>query len=291
VTTCLYTQVHTVDEAIEQLVAADGEAHILAGGVATGILMNEKLLDPTSLIDISRIEALKELSVENDGTLRIGALLTHREVLDSRLVADSSPLLTEMCAEIACGRVRNRGTIGGNICLADPQGDPPIALLALKADLRVAGPNGTRDIPIDEFFEDVYTTALGSDEILQEVRVPPTVANAGFAYGKYGARGAMDYASTISVAVSLVRDPVSNLITDIGLGLGGVGITPVRPSATEAALLGQEPGPGIFTMIKETLSAELEPIGDNLYSEDYKCHVAWVHLKRALTRAYDRAGA
>ncbi len=118
-TSCRYLRVHSLDEAITQLAAADGEAHILAGGVASGILMNEKLLDPTCLIDISRIESLKELSLDDDGTLRIGALLTHREVLDSRLVAERSPLLTEMCAEIACDRVRNRGTIGGNICLAD----------------------------------------------------------------------------------------------------------------------------------------------------------------------------
>ncbi len=288
-TVCRYTQVHSVDEAITQL-AADGEAHILAGGVASGILMNEKLLDPTHLIDISRIASLKELSVDDDGTLCIGSLLTHSEVLDSRLVAESSPLLTEMCAEIACERIRNRGTIGGNICLADPQGDPPVALLALKANLRVAGPDGCRDIPVHEFFRDVYTTALTGVEILKEIRVSPTLANAGFAYRKYGSRGAMDYASTISVAVNLVRDPLSHLITDIGLGLGGVGTMPLRPMATESALIGQRPGPDIFAMIKKTLSAELEPIGDNLYSEDYKHHVAWVQLKRALTRAYERAG-
>ncbi len=99
----------------------------------------------------------------------------------------------------------------------------------------------------------------------------------------------MDYASTISVAVSLVRDPLSHLITDIGLGFGGVGTTPLRPTATEFALIGQRPGPDIFATLKETLSGELEPIGDNLYSEDYKRHVAWVQLKRALTRAYERA--
>ncbi|MCP4377194.1 MAG: hypothetical protein GY794_13595 [bacterium] len=289
-TVCRYTQVHSLDEAITHLKAADDDTHILAGGVASGVLMNEKLLDPTHLIDISRIASLKELSVDDDGTLRIGSLLTHTEILDSRLVAESSPLLTEMCAEIACGRIRNRGTIGGNICLADPQGDPPVALLALRANLRVAGPDGYRDIPVHEFFEDVYTTALTSDEILMEIRVSPTLANAGYAYGKYGSRGAMDYASTISVAVNLVRDPLSHLITDIGLGLGGVGITPLRPMATESALIGQRPGPDIFAMIKKTLSAELEPIGDNLYSEDYKRHVAWVQLKRALSRAYERAG-
>lgn len=288
-TPCLYTRARTIEEAIDSLVKAEGDAHIIAGGVASGIMMNEKLLQPEHLLDISCIDALKKIERTPEGGVIIGALMTHWEVLTSPIVAETIPLMIEMCHEIACGRVQSRGTIGGNLCLADPQGDPPVALLALKAILRAAGPNGQRDIPIADFFEDVYTTALGGDEILQEIIIPPTPGYSGAAYGKYGARKAMDYATTISVAVQLVRDPGSGLIKEIGVGMGGVGIIPVRPQATEAVLLGTKPGEEVFSAMRDALFDELEPLGDALYSADYKCHVAWVLLKRALEKAYERA--
>ena len=171
-TPCRYTRARTVEEAVAALAEAEGEANVIAGGVALGILMNERLLAPEWLIDIARIDAMKGIAAMPGGGLRIGALTTHTEVERSAAVAAACPLLTEMAAEIACGRIRNRGTVGGNICLADPQGDPPVALLALGASLRAAGPGGTRDIPADGFFTDLYTTALEEDELLVAIEVP-----------------------------------------------------------------------------------------------------------------------
>lgn len=289
--TCRYTRAHSVDEALACLAAAQGEAHIVAGGVALGILMNQRLVEPTWLIDISRIEALKRLEVSLDGSLRIGALVTHREIERSDVVAAACPLLTEMCIEVACARIRNRGTIGGNICLADPQGDPPVALLALGASLRVVGLQGPRDVPVREFFKDLYTTALRGDEVLQEIGVARLPDNAGAAYGKFGARRAMDYASTISAAAWLVRDPGDGRITAIGLGLGGVGATPVWPAETQALLLGTRAEPEALGLMRDSLYDEIAPMEDCLFSADYKRHVATVMLRRTVERAYARAGA
>jgi len=287
---CRYTRPEAVDEAVESLIAAGGEAHVIAGGVALGILINEKLVEPAWLIDLSRLRDLRGVEATEDGGLRIGAMTLHREVEQSPIVARRCPMLCEMASEIACWRIKNRGTIGGNICLADPQGDPPAAVIALRATLRIRGAGDHRDIPATEFFQGLYTTAVGDDHLLQEIRIPPLAANDGAAFGKFSARRAMDYSSTVSVAVRLSRDPSTGAIEDIGLGLGGVGETPVWPKRTEAALRGRLPDAGAFSDMRETLCAEITPIGDDLYSADYKRHVAAVVMKRTILKAYERAG-
>jgi carbon-monoxide dehydrogenase medium subunit len=285
---CRFTAAKTVAEAVDSLVAAKGDGHIIAGGVALVILMNEKLLQPSWLIDISRIDELKGITVGADRTIRIGAAVTHREVARSSEIAAVYPMLTEMASEIACGRIMNRGTIGGNICLADPQGDPPVAMLALDATFRIAGPGGKREVPARSFFEDLYVTALGEDELLSDIHIPAPVTNTGTAFGKFAARKAMDYSSTISTAVSLVRDPNGGGIAEIGLGLGGCGVTPVWPEKTEAVLRGRKPDDETFAVMRATLADEIEPIGDSLYSADYKRRVAGIILTRTVKMAYQR---
>ncbi|MDP6531020.1 MAG: FAD binding domain-containing protein [Arenicellales bacterium] len=290
-TACLYTRLDTVDDAVQCLASAGEDGHVIAGGVALGILLNERLVKPTHLLDISRIKALKRIEVTAEGVLSIGALATHQEVLTSAVVAATCPLLIKMSSEIACERIRNRGTIGGSICLGDPQADPPVALLALDAVVRAAGPQGLRDIPIRTFFQDVYTTALQSDEILQEIRIPRIPDGGGMAYQKFSARRAMDYATTVSAAVQLACDPDDGRIINAGLGLGGVGVTPVWSKAIADGLLNATPCPEIFAWMRKLVHEELSPIGDHLYSADYKSHVAAVILRRATERAYNRAVA
>lgn len=291
---CRYSRPESLADAVAALSEAqettDGEAHLVAGGVALGILMNEKLLEPRWFVDISRIPELKGIETTEDGGIRIGAACLHREVERSPLIVQRCPMLAEMAAEIACGRIKNRGTIGGNICLADPQGDPPNAVIALRATLRALGPEGQRDIPATEFFTGLYETALQPDEILQEIRIPAPAPHEGAAFGKFSARRAMDYSSTVSVAVRLTREAESDRISEIGLGVGGAGEKPVWAKETEAALRHSRPDEETFTRMRETLFAEIEPIGDDLYSADYKRHVAAVVMKRTVLRAYVRAG-
>lgn len=284
---CQYTQARTVDEAVEALIAAKGEAHVIAGGVALVILMNEKLVEPSWLVDISRIEALHGIDKLPDGTVRIGAAVTHREVAESEIIAQAFPMVPEMAAEIACGRIMNKGTIGGNICLADPQGDPPIAMLALNATMRAVGPDGTRDIPVRDFFLELYTTALREDELLQEILIPPMKDGSVTAFGKYAARRAMDYTSTISVAVRLIRDAGDEHIGEIALGFGGVGQIPVYSEEIENMMTGATPSDALFDQVREKMSDVLEPIDDHLYSANYKRHVSAVTLRRTVMKAFD----
>jgi carbon-monoxide dehydrogenase medium subunit len=284
---CQYTQARTVDEAVEALIAAKGEAHVIAGGVALVILMNEKLVEPSWLVDISRIEVLHGIDKLPDGTVRIGAAVTHREVAESEIIAQAFPMVPEMAAEIACGRIMNKGTIGGNICLADPQGDPPVAMLALNATMRAVGPDGTRDIPVRDFFLELYTTALREDELLQEILIPPMKDASVTAFGKYAARRAMDYTSTISVAVRLIRDTGDEHIGEIALGFGGVGQIPVYSEEIENMMTGATPSDALFDQVREKMSDVLEPIDDHLYSANYKRHVSAVTLRRTVMKAFD----
>lgn len=287
-TECRYTRARTLDEAVASLAEAGGEAHVIAGGIALVILMNERLIEPTWLVDVSAIDEMKGIEATDEGGLRIGALVTHDELERSATVAAQHPMLVEMAAEIACGRIKNKGTIGGSICLADPQGDPPIAMLALDATFRAVGPVGRREIPARRFFTGLYETALAEDELLQDIIVPRPPANGGAAFGKYAARRAMDYTSTISAGVELVREPKGGRIAAVGLG--GVGTAPLWPAETEAVLLGETPSPEIFERLREAVFDQAEPLADALYSADYKRHVAAVILKRTVQAAYGRAG-
>lgn len=288
-TACKYTRSSSVAETISALQAADGEATVIAGGIALGILMNEKLLAPSHLVDISRLDGFGGIDLLDDGSLRIGALCTHREVENSHVVQRSLPVLSEVAAEIACGRIKNRGTIGGNVCLADPQADMPVAAIALSARMTAVGADGEREIPADEFFVDLLETALGESELLKEINFPALQANSAAAYGKFAARKAMDYSSTITVVARVTLDPANGVMSDVSLGFGGMGILPVRPRQTEDALKGRKPDASAFEAAKRAIAEECEPLQDDLYSVEYKLHAASVILKRTLTEACARA--
>lgn len=286
---CEYVRVRTIEEALESLEARNGTAKLIAGGVALVGLMNQKLFTPASLVDISRIEALQGMRQTVAGELRIGALVTHGDIERAEIIRRHFPLLHEMAREIACGRIRNRGTIGGNLCHADPQEDPPAALLALGATVRIRGRAGARELPLDGFFRDSFATALGDNELLEEVIVPAPRRHSGSAYAKFGPRRAMDYTSTISVAALVVRDPERGLITDVGIGMSGVAPTPIRARSAEAALRGQRLDPELLERMSLALAEEIEPATDFYFSAEYKRHVAGVLLRRTVGRAYDRA--
>ncbi|MBN8477731.1 MAG: FAD binding domain-containing protein [Burkholderiales bacterium] len=287
-TECRYDRPLTLDAALGTLAASGGEASIMAGGVALGILMNEKLAQPTHLLDISRVRELRGIESRPDG-VRIGALGTHHAIESSPVIRQRLPALAELAAEIACGRVKNRGTIGGNVCLADPQADMPVAALALRARFQAASRRGMREIPAVEFFVGVVQTALEPDELLQSVFFPALPAHTGVAFGKFSARKAMDYSSTVTVGVRVTIDPKTEVVTGFGLGLGGMGVTPVWPKRTEALFAGARLDDPVFRAARETLAAECDPIDDDLYSAEYKTHVCSVMLKRTATRALARA--
>jgi carbon-monoxide dehydrogenase medium subunit len=259
------------------------DAKLIAGGTALIIMMKQRLVRPSCLVSLRNLRGLNAIELK-DGGLRIGGLATHREVEDSSLVRRRLPMLAETYHHVATIRVRNMATVGGGLAHADPNQDPPPTLIALGATVKATSPNGSRVIPLDEFFTDYYETTLKPDEVITEVFVPRMAANSGGAYMKFLPRTADDYA-TVSAAAVLTLDKSKKTISDVRIALGSVGTTPIRATAAEAVLRGQPVKADGFAEAGEKAKEAVDPISDFRGSAGYKKEMAAVFVRRALEKA------
>jgi carbon-monoxide dehydrogenase medium subunit len=259
------------------------DAKLIAGGTALVIMMQQRLVRPSCLVSLRSVRGLNGLEIK-DGGVRIGGLATHREVETSSLVRRRLPLLAETYHHVATIRVRNMATVGGGLAHADPNQDPPPSLIALGATVKATSANGSRVIPIDDFFTDYYETVLNPDEIITELFVPKLPPNAGAAYLKFLPRTADDYA-TVSAAAVLSLDKSKKTISDVRIALGSVGATPIRATAAEALLRGQPVKPEAFAEAAEKAKEAVDPVSDFRGSAGYKKEMAGVFVRRALEKA------
>ncbi len=282
-----YVRASTVPQAVEILAKNGERAKVLAGGQSLIPLLKLRLAAPELLVDISRIPGLS--SIEDDGTiLRIGALARHRDLAESEIIRARYPLLADVPKVLGDPEVRNLGTIGGSLAHADPAGDWGTALLAFDATLVASGPNGSRSIPVDEFFQDTFSTALQPAEILTEIRIPGPRARSGGAYQKLK-RKTGDFA-IVSAAAQLELD-AQGTVTRARIGLGAVGATPVRAKRAEASLVGNAAGDAAFAEAGRLAAQESSPSSDLHGSAAYKRAMVALLTKRALQTAAARAGA
>jgi carbon-monoxide dehydrogenase medium subunit len=261
------------------------DAKLIAGGTALVIMMKQRLVRPTCLVSLGSVRGLNGIEVK-DGGLSIGGLATHRAVEDSALVRRRLPMLAETYHHVATLRVRNMATVGGGLAHADPNMDPPPSLIALGATVKATSPNGSRTIPLDEFFKDYYETVLNPDEIITEVMVPKVLPNTGAAYIKFLPRTADDYA-TVSAAAVLTLDKTLKTIAEVRIALGSVGVTPIRATAAEAVLRGQPLKTEAFAEAGEKAKEAVDPVSDFRGSAAYKKEMAGVFVRRALEKALD----
>jgi aerobic carbon-monoxide dehydrogenase medium subunit len=259
------------------------DAKLIAGGTALVIMMKQRLVRPSCLVSLGSVRGLNGIEVK-DGGLSIGGLATHRAVEDSALVRRRLPMLAETYHHVATLRVRNMATVGGGLAHADPNMDPPPSLIALGATVKATSPNGSRTIPLDEFFKDYYETVLNPDEIITEVMVPKVLPNTGAAYIKFLPRTADDYA-TVSAAAVLILDKTLKSIADVRIALGSVGVTPIRATAAEAVLRGQPLKTEAFAEAGEKAKEAVDPVSDFRGSAAYKKDMAAVFVRRALEKA------
>ncbi|MFE7173147.1 FAD binding domain-containing protein [Streptomyces sp. NPDC057616] len=273
-----YTRPATVDEAVRTLADAGDEAKVLAGGQSLVPLMRLRLAFPELIVDVGRIAELRGVR-EDGGTLVIGAMTTHHDVIHDPLVRRHAALLASATATVADPAVRHRGTLGGSLAHADPAADLPAVVLALDGELVVQGPSGRRTIPARDFFVDYLQSALSPDELLVEVRVPKT-DGWGFHYEKFH-RVAQAYA-IVGVAALVRRD--DGHIAEARVGLTNMGATPLRASAAEQALTGA----GDAEAVKRATEAAAEgthPSQDMSASPEYREHLARVLTRRAVLTA------
>jgi carbon-monoxide dehydrogenase medium subunit len=236
--------------------------------------MKLRLAQPKVVIDIGRIDALRQVE-ERDGIIAIGALVTHAEIAASATLARRCPLLTEAATAIGDVQVRNKGTIGGSLVHADPAADWPAPILALDAELEIAGPRGRRAVSAREFFVDMLTTAVKPDEILCEIRVPAMRASA---YVKTEQKAS-------GFALCGVAAVVDTAGTRVRVGITGVAPVPYCASAVERALEGQPLNANTIAAAARHAADGITPLNDIHSSADYRAHLARLNTARALQRA------
>jgi carbon-monoxide dehydrogenase medium subunit len=263
-----YERVTSVDEALDLLATHGDEAKLLAGGHSLLPLMKLRLAVPAVVVDVGRLRDVSYVRDAGDH-LAIGALTRHRDLETSDLLAAEVPILAHVAGLVGDPQVRHRGTIGGSLAHGDPASDLPAVVLALGGTLVARSPAGERTIAAQSFFEGFLQTALGPDEMLTEIRVPK--ASGGWSYEKFNRR-AQDWAI---VGVAAVRNGVT------GVALVNMGSTPLRASATEAALAS-----GASAADAAAVAAEgTDPPGDLNASTDFRRHLAAVLVRRALEGA------
>jgi carbon-monoxide dehydrogenase medium subunit len=274
-----------VSDAVGLLEKYGSDAKILSGGMSLIPLMKLRLAKPAHLIDINRISGLDYIK-EADGFLRIGALAREADLEKSELVRSKYPLLLDTTLVIADPLVRNRATVGGNLAHGDPANDHPATMLAFDAEMVAVGPQGERKIPAAGFFVDVFTTALNSDEILTEIRIPVPPAGSDGAYFKLE-RKVGDFA-TAGVAAQLTLGQ-EGVCQRIGIGLTNVGLIPIKAKRAEEALRGKTIDGESIKRAAQIASEEAEPTADYRGSEEYKRDLVRVLAARALNRAVERS--
>ena len=280
-----YLAPKTIPDAVALLQKHGDEAKILAGGHSLIPAMRLRLAEPGYLIDISGIGGLDYIQ-EESGQLRIGAMTCEAALEESEIVRSQYPLLLDTAKMIADPSVRNMATVGGNLAHGDPANDHPATMLALRASVIAEGPNGTREIKIDNFFPDFFTTALSEDEILTEIRIPTPPSASGGAYLKIE-RKVGDYAAA-AVACQLNIDS-SGSIENIGLGLTNVGSTPIRASSAEELLKGKKPDENMLAEAGRLAAADSEPMEDLRGSAEYKIALVNELTQRAIKLSIQRA--
>jgi carbon-monoxide dehydrogenase medium subunit len=277
-----YERATTVAGAIAALQRLGSDARVVAGGHSLIPMMKLRLAAPSALVDINDLD-LAYIREERDEVV-MGALTRHAELLDSELLAERFPAFRDAERVIGDPVVRNRGTIGGSLCQADPGEDLSAVCTALKARVVIHGAAGPRSVAMSEFHLGPWTTAVGEDEILTEVRLRVR-PGAGSAHEKVERRAGDWAIAAVSAALWLDGDTIAGA----GLGLGALGLTTLELPRAEALLRGQRPSDELFAQCGAIAAEDCSPLADGRGPVDYKRHLAGVLTRRALRRAAARA--
>jgi carbon-monoxide dehydrogenase medium subunit len=281
-----YHAPRTIDEVLVLLAGHADEAKVLAGGQSLVPLLAMRLARPSQLIDINNVQALSGIRPLDGHGVALGALTRERDAERSALVAERLPVLAQALPLIGHVSIRNRGTIGGSLAHADASAELPAVAVITNAEMAVHSARGERVVPAAEFFDGHFTTAMGDDELLTEVRMPGGPPDAGWAFYEIARRHG-DFA-LVGVAAMVTVD--GELVKEARLALLGVADRAVRATGAEAALAGQPARPYTFAMAAQEATRSLTPAADVHGSAAFRRHLAGVAVRRALTTAASRAG-
>lgn len=286
--TTRYEAPETMAEVLSLLQRHGDEAKLVAGGQSLMVFLRRGLLVPDLLIGLKRVQELRQSSFSQTDGMRIGAMVTQAELERSEVVREHYTALSEAAAVVASVQVRNQGTLGGNLCHADPTADPPAVLIALGATIEIVGPDGSRAVPAEAFFQDYMEVDLRDGEVVTRITLPPPAPASGSAYLKHRLR---QVDTAIAGAATWVRLGDSGArILDARIGLSGVGTTPVRAEQAEGVLRDAPVSDELLVRAAEAAAADCDPLDDTEGSEWYRREMVRTLVRRALARSLARAG-
>src|SRR5688572_6690553 len=281
-----YFRPQSLDEALSLLGEHGGDAKPLAGGQSLIPAMNFRLATPSVLVDLNGLPELSYIK-DDSGDVRIGGMARQRAVERSRLVAERVPLIAETMPHIAHPAIRNRGTVGGSLAHADPAAELPAVMLALKARLIVSSKSGPREVPADEFFVGLFSTAVQPGELLTEIRIPPRPKRSGFAFQEVSRRHG-DFALVGAAVVVQVDE--KGCCSEARIALLSVGDRPMLAGHAAEALTGRPPSiESIRAAAEAAATRDIDPPSDIHASARYRRQLANVLTRRVLERAFERA--
>lgn len=278
-----YLRPKSVDEALEMLSSREG-ARVLAGGQSLLPMMKLRVYRPTCLVDINFIPELREISVSGDQVI-VGAMVTHSEIIENKIINENVPLLSKTAENIADIQCRNRGTIGGSLCHADPAADYLPTLLALDARVVVRGKGGTKELRVEDFILGPFTTVLGEGEMVVGVKIPSNTDN--FKYEKFSRRRG-DFA--ICNVAAILKADQSGTVNYARIAVGALRDRPKRLRELEDALKGKKPTQAELAEMVKKATQSLAMVSDLHGSSDYRKSVLKKMLFRVITELMSVSG-
>jgi len=281
-----YLKPGTLKEALSMLADHKDECKIICGGQSLLIVMRQGLLVTDYLIDIKGLNELSYINYDEKEGFKIGATTTHRTIETSEMIEQKCPVLVAVERKLASVQVRNWGTIGGNLAHGDSSGDLAPTLIALDTKIKLSSAKGSRTIPLEEFYTDLFETALNKDELVVEIQIPPLRPKTATAYKKFNL--IENDQAIVGVAAAVTIDQ-KGTCKDARLVLSNAGVTPIRAKNAEKVLIGKKLADALLVKAGEAASGDSEPVSDIHASEEYRRHLVKVLTKRMVKQAWNQA--
>lgn len=279
-----YIEPSSIEEASRLLAdLEDEEVRVVAGGTALMLTMRQRMVQPGHLISMARIERLHGIDFDSEKGLRIGSMTRHADLARSSIVRSHYPVLASMAARVANPQVRNQGTLGGNLCYADPSTDPPTCLLALDAQVVLGSVRGERIMPLSSFIVDYFETAIEPDELLVEIRVPPLPEGMSGVYSRF-LRTAAEHRPLVSVAV--VGQQNAHICHDVRIAVGASTPVPCRMPNVEALLKGNRIDFDLAERAAAQIAEDIEPLSDARGSAEFRRQMVRVVARRTICEVF-----
>jgi carbon-monoxide dehydrogenase medium subunit len=277
-----YLEPASISEASEMLAAHADNCRMMAGGTALMLALRQRMVTPTHVISLQGIRELRGITYDDKLGLRIGALTKHSELAASALARKHVPMLADMASRLANPQVRNQGSIGGNLCYADPATDPPSCLMALGAEVVLRSAKGSRILKVEAFVLDYFVTALAAEELVSEIRVPPSSFNAGY-HARF-LRTAAEHRPLVNLAVATKKN--GDICEEVHLVAGASTAKPTRLRKAEGYLKGKSITSRVSAEAADIGASEIEPISDLRGDGEFRRSMLRVVARRTIRKLF-----